>query len=85
MRVRTPNQPASNNPGRRSRASFNHRCFGASFAHYEATIMLGTLLRELEFELLDEQARWGRGTLILEPLDGIRVRVHRRGLLRSAA
>jgi cytochrome P450 len=56
----------------------NRRCLGASFARYEASIALATLLREHEFELLDEQVEWGRGKLILEPLGGVRMRVRPR-------
>lgn len=56
----------------------NRRCLGATFAGYEARIVLGTLLRELDFEVLDEQVEWGRGKLILEPLGGIRMRWRKR-------
>lgn len=56
----------------------NRRCLGATFARYEATIVLGTLLREREFEMLDEEVAWGRGKLILEPMGGIRMRVRPR-------
>lgn len=56
----------------------NRRCLGATFARYEAAIVLGTALREFEFEVLDEQVDWGRGKLILEPLGGIRIRVRPR-------
>ncbi len=53
----------------------DRRCMGASFARFEATILLGTLLRELEFELLDEQVEWGRALATLQPLGGVRMRV----------
>ena len=56
----------------------NRRCLGATFARYEATIVLGTLLREQEIELLDKEVKWGRGKLILEPLGGVRMRVRVR-------
>ncbi len=56
----------------------NRRCLGATFARYEATIVLGTLLREQEIELLDKEVKWGRGKLILEPLGGVRVRMRPR-------
>lgn len=52
-----------------------HRCLGATFARYEASVILGTLLRELKFELLDDVVAWGRGRMTLEPLGGVRVRV----------
>jgi len=63
----------------------NRRCLGATFARYEAAIVLGTLLREFEFELLDEQVEWNRGKLILEPIGGVNLRVRPRGRLRAAA
>lgn len=56
----------------------NRRCLGATFARYEAAIVLGTLLRELEFELLDAEVEWGRGKLILEPIGGVRMRTRTR-------
>lgn len=56
----------------------DRRCLGATFARYEAAIVLGTALREFTFELLDEHETWGRGKLILEPLGGVRVRVRPR-------
>ncbi|MFV8751885.1 cytochrome P450 [Nannocystaceae bacterium ST9] len=52
-----------------------HRCLGAVFARFEAGVIIGTLLREFEFELLDEQVEWGRGRVALEALGGVRVRV----------
>ncbi|MFV8751506.1 cytochrome P450 [Nannocystaceae bacterium ST9] len=63
----------------------NRRCLGATFARYEAAIVLGTLLREFEFELLDEQVEWRRGKLILEPIGGVNLRVRPRSSLRAAA
>jgi cytochrome P450 len=63
----------------------NRRCLGATFARYEAAIVLGTLLREYEFELLDEQVEWKRGKLILEPIGGVNMRVRPRGRMRAAA
>lgn len=56
----------------------NRRCLGATFARYEAAIVLGTLLREFEFELLDEHVDWKRGKLILEPIGGVNLRVKAR-------
>ncbi len=56
----------------------NRRCLGATFARYEAAIVLGTALSELEFELLDRDVEWGRGKLVLEPVGGVRVRARRR-------
>jgi cytochrome P450 len=63
----------------------SRRCLGATFARYELPIMLGTLLREFEFELLDERVEWNRGRAILEPLGGVNVRVRRRSAVRAAA
>jgi cytochrome P450 len=63
----------------------NRRCLGATFARYEAAIVLGTLLREFEFELLDEHVEWKRGKLILEPIGGVNMRVRPREIAESAA
>ncbi len=54
----------------------SHRCLGASFAQFEACVILATLLGEFEFELLDDRVGWGRGRASLEPLGGIPMRVH---------
>lgn len=54
----------------------DRRCLGATFARFEASILLATLLREFEFELLDHEVEWGRGLATLQPLGGIRMRVH---------
>jgi cytochrome P450 len=56
----------------------DRRCLGATFARYEAAIVLGTLLREYEFELLDDHVEWKRGKLILEPVGGVNLRVRPR-------
>jgi cytochrome P450 len=63
----------------------NRRCLGASFARYECAAVLGTLLREYDFELLDEQVEWKRRTLILEPVGGVNIRVRPRNHTRAAA
>jgi cytochrome P450 len=63
----------------------NRRCLGATFARYEAAIVLGTILREYEFELLDQDIEWKRGTLILEPIGGVNMRVRARDRARAAA
>lgn len=63
----------------------NRRCLGATFARYEAAVVLGTILREFEFELLDEDIEWKRGTLILEPIGGVNMRVRPRDRARAAA
>jgi cytochrome P450 family 110 len=52
------------------------RCLGATFARFEVAIVLATLLREYEFELLDHEVAWGRGLATLQPLGGVRMRVH---------
>jgi cytochrome P450 family 110 len=56
----------------------SRRCLGATFARFEATILLATLLREFEFELIDHEVEWGRGLATLQPLGGVRMRVHRK-------
>lgn len=58
----------------------SRRCLGATFARYELPIMLGTLLREFEFELLDERVEWNRGRAILEPLGGVNACVRPRAV-----
>lgn len=61
----------------------NRRCLGATFARYEAAIVLGTLMREYSFEATEREVGWGRGTLILEPIGGVSLRVRPR--VRAAA
>jgi cytochrome P450 len=56
-----------------------HRCLGATFARFEACVILGTVLREYRFELLDQQVEWGRGRGTLEPLGGVRMRCAKLG------
>jgi len=63
----------------------NRRCLGATFARYEAAVVLGTILREYEFEMLDQTVEWKRGTLILEPMGGVNIRVRARTPARAAA
>jgi cytochrome P450 len=55
-----------------------HRCPGAAFARYEGAVVLGTLLREFEFDVLDEQIEWKRKTIVLEPRGGVNMRVRPR-------
>ena len=55
-----------------------HRCLGASFSQFETAIMLGVLLRELEFEPLEREVAWGRGLGVLQPIGGVRMRVRPR-------
>jgi cytochrome P450 len=55
-----------------------HRCLGATFARFEACVILGTLMREFEFQPLDQHVQWGRGRGTLEPLGGVRMRVSAR-------
>lgn len=52
-----------------------HRCLGATFAKFEAAVVLGTVLRECRLELLDEDVRWVRGRGTLQPLSGVRMQV----------
>ena len=56
----------------------SRRCLGATFARFEAAIVLGTLLREFEFELLDERVELTRGKIVLEPSTGVSIRVQPR-------
>lgn len=51
------------------------RCIGAAFARYEAAIALGILLRKYKFELLDPEVRYGRETMTLAPIGGVRMRI----------
>jgi cytochrome P450 len=50
------------------------RCLGATFAKFEACVILGTLLRERELELLEHDVEWVRAVL-LQPGGGVRIRV----------
>jgi cytochrome P450 len=63
----------------------NRRCLGATFARYELAVVLGTLLREYAFELLDEHVEWKRGALVLEPIGGVNLRMRLRARARAAA
>lgn len=51
------------------------RCLGATFARFEACVMLGTLLREHRVELLERDVEWVRGPATLQPRGGVRIRV----------
>lgn len=51
------------------------RCIGATFARFEACVMLGTLLREHQVELLERDVEWVRGPATLQPRGGVRIRV----------
>jgi methyltransferase (TIGR00027 family) len=53
------------------------RCLGAAFALYEMKIVLGTILRSYDFELLGPE-RPVRMGLLMGPKTGVRVRVVRR-------
>ncbi len=52
-----------------------HRCLGAAFSQFETAIMLGVLLRELEFEPTEREVEWSRGVGVLTPIGGVRMRV----------
>lgn len=56
----------------------NHRCPGAAFVRYEGAVVLGTLLREFELDVLDEHMGWKRKTIVLEPSTGVNMRLRRR-------
>jgi cytochrome P450 len=51
------------------------RCIGATFARFEACVMLGTLLSERHVELLDRDVQWVRGPATLQPGGGVRIHV----------
>ncbi|MFO7564581.1 MAG: cytochrome P450 [Enhygromyxa sp.] len=51
------------------------RCLGATFARFEASVLLGTLLREHEVELLEREVEWVRAPTTLQPGSGVRIRV----------
>jgi cytochrome P450 len=51
------------------------RCIGATFARFEACVLLGTLLREHEVELLDHDVDWVRAPATLQPRGGVRIRL----------
>ncbi len=51
------------------------RCLGASFARFEASVLLATLLREREVELREREVEWVRGPATLQPKSGVRVRL----------
>jgi cytochrome P450 len=53
----------------------SHRCLGATFARFEIAVVIGTLLREFEFDLIDKDVKWGRGRVALEAIGGVRTRV----------
>ncbi len=75
---RSPTTEKSDRPGPFVYLPFGggaHRCLGATFARFELSVMLGTLLRELELELLEREIEWGLGRTTLEPLGGVRMQV----------
>lgn len=51
------------------------RCIGATFARFESRVILGTLLREHQIELLDRDVQWVRGPGTLQPRGGVRIRL----------
>jgi cytochrome P450 len=51
------------------------RCVAATFARFEALVILGTLLTERRVELLDREVAWVRGGAVLEPKGGVRIRL----------
>lgn len=52
-----------------------HRCIGANLARFETAVVLGTLLREHEFELLESAPpAWVREGLPLGPAGGVPLR-----------
>jgi cytochrome P450 len=64
----------------------NRRCIGAAFSHFESRIAIGTLLRELELELLEtDEPAVERRSVTLGPKSGIRMRLVRRRATSSRA
>ena len=54
----------------------NRRCIGAAFAHYEACVALGTILREFDLELAEPgEVPIVRRSLTLGPKTGVRMRM----------
>jgi cytochrome P450 len=53
----------------------SRRCLGAAFALYEMKLVLGTLLHDLELEVLDRDVRVVRQNVTMGPKGGVRVRV----------
>lgn len=53
----------------------SRRCIGATFARFEACVILGTLLREQKIELLDRDVEWVRAPATLQPRDGVHIRL----------
>jgi cytochrome P450 len=54
----------------------NRRCIGAAFAHFEACVALGTILREFELELAEpSEVPSVRRSLTLGPKGGVRMRM----------
>ncbi len=64
----------------------DRRCIGAAFAEYEMRIALGTWLQRADIELLDDAPlKAVRQNLVMGPEGGVKLRVSRRQLARSAA
>lgn len=56
-----------------------HRCLGANLARFELALVLGTLLREYAFELVDARPpAWVRDGLPLSPAGGVPLRLRGR-------
>ncbi len=56
----------------------SRRCLGAAFAMYEMKLVLATLLRDLELEVLDRDIPPARQNVTIGPKGGVRVRVRAR-------
>ena len=54
-----------------------HRCLGASFARVEACVILATIFRDFDMELVSapETIKWSRGPGALQPVGGVLVRM----------
>lgn len=50
------------------------RCIGATFARFEASLVLAAVVRRAELEPLDSEVGYGRENMTLGPLGGVRMR-----------
>ncbi|HEX3770107.1 MAG TPA: cytochrome P450, partial [Polyangiaceae bacterium] len=58
----------------------SRRCLGAAFALYEMKLVLATILRDWDLELLDRDVKPGRQNITIGPRGGVRMRaLGRRG------
>lgn len=58
----------------------HRRCIGAAFANYEMAMVLGTLLRRFEFQLLVENVQVQRRNVTMGPSSNIPMKIRERSL-----